>query len=148
VDSLRTGSSKEPYPKILFELRTHLDEIFKVTSIKFQIDTHYSSNNVDLAEYVQLGIIHIIMEIAGNIIKHSKAKNVNAVIEWSISHFKISIFDDGVGMSKRHMNSKRGVEGIRDKAKRIGGTVSMVSHQNNGTVVDIDIVLSNNKVNE
>jgi signal transduction histidine kinase len=89
-----------------------------------------------------------IRQIAGealfNIARHAKARSVDVAIAFSRRELAIRIHDDGVGLSEdvRAAGSKPGhfgLVGMRERAERIGGALSVESHPGYGTDVTITL---------
>ena len=92
------------------------------------------------AEY-ELQIVRIVQESLANIAKHSQAKTVRVMLSGRKNgDYRILIEDDGVGLSSlsgKHINpgDHIGLSIMKDRAKRIGGELTIESDPGEGTRV-------------
>jgi signal transduction histidine kinase len=94
---------------------------------------------VNLPEQKKLIIFRIIQEGLQNIIKHSKAKNINVCFDYQKSFLKIDIADDGTGFDKTVVDKRDGLglQNIVSRATLIGGKAVIDSAPGKGTVITI-----------
>ena len=92
------------------------------------------------AEY-ELQIVRIVQESLANIAKHSQAKTVRVLLRGDKSgEYRILIEDDGIGLSFKEGQSGSpgdhiGLSIMRDRARRIGGELTIESEPGEGTRV-------------
>jgi signal transduction histidine kinase len=83
-------------------------------------------------------IFRILQEFFSNTIKHSKAKNLNVVLNFKKDVLEISAKDDGVGFSVDNTKFNGiGLENIKNRAKMINASASFLSEINKGTTLKI-----------
>ena len=92
------------------------------------------------AEY-ELQIVRVVQESLANIAKHSQAKTVRVLLRGDKSgEYRILIEDDGIGLSVKEGQSGNsgdhiGLSIMRDRARRIGGELTIESEPGEGTRV-------------
>lgn len=83
-------------------------------------------------------IFRILQEFFSNTIKHSKAANLNVILNFKDEDLEIIAKDDGVGFSSTNNKSNGiGLENIKNRAKLIGATAVFTSEVNKGTSLNI-----------
>lgn len=83
-------------------------------------------------------MFRILQEFFSNTIKHSKASNLNVLLNFSKEELEIIAKDDGVGFSStEHKSDGIGLENIKNRAKLIGASAVFTSEVNTGTSLKI-----------
>ena len=81
--------------------------------------------------------------------RHARAENVTIRLETSQDRpaLLLEVRDDGVGISEEAANSPGalGLLGMRERARRFGGTVSSKRGPQRGTVVTVEVPLDGGK---
>jgi signal transduction histidine kinase len=92
-----------------------------------------------MPEQKKLIIFRIIQEALQNILKHSKAKNIDVIFQYETDRLKVVIADDGTGFDKELLIGKDGLglQNIMNRAALIGGEAGINSIINKGTTVTI-----------
>ncbi|QOR67827.1 sensor histidine kinase [Cytobacillus suaedae] len=111
-----------------------VQEILKATSIHYHYsgDTDYN----DLPPFTQNIICMCLREAATNIVKHSNAQNCFVTIQREPHHFKVTVQDDGIGMTDTHQFGN-GLNGMKERLDLIDGSVSVKN--NHGTKLEITL---------
>jgi PAS domain S-box-containing protein len=87
---------------------------------------------------VQLQLYRLIQEVLNNISKHSQAKLVNIVLRYREDSLEIVIADDGIGFDMTTIPSDHhGIAIMRERAAKIGASLSIDTAPNEGTYVRI-----------
>ncbi|MBK6982398.1 MAG: GAF domain-containing protein [Betaproteobacteria bacterium] len=90
-------------------------------------------------------VFQIVREALANVIKHAGASNARVVLERTATSLRVSVEDDGTGarIARRRSGSAPdehyGVEIMRERARRIGGRLRIVSAPGKGTQVSLSI---------
>jgi signal transduction histidine kinase len=76
-----------------------------------------------------------------NAFRHSQATEVEAKIEYRASGFRLSVRDNGCGIDSQHLqwgkNGHWGLQGMRERAERIGAKLRILSRAALGTEVEL-----------
>jgi len=76
-----------------------------------------------------------------NAFRHSQATQVEAKIEYRASGFRLSVRDNGCGIDPQHLrwgrNGHWGLQGMRERAERIGARLRILSRAALGTEVEL-----------
>ncbi len=95
----------------------------------------------------EINVYRIVQEAFGNIIKHSRATEVEFNISYSDTKLNIYIKDNGGGFDRAQIRKKKsldrglGLSVMRERAKLLGGTCKIDSSMGHGTAVKVSIPL-------
>ena len=75
-----------------------------------------------------------------NALVHSNCKNIKLTYSFdkATSIFSISLDDDGIGVSVEQLNSSRGLNNMKNRAKKINYNLSFYHNPNGGFSVRIE----------
>lgn len=136
-------------PPVLYEMGLipaiswKLDEIEKNNKIKTSLTDQSTSYELDEKE--QIILYRTINELLQNVIKHSKAKEVNVSFKQFTNDYRITVSDDGSGFDleaireKAVSHKKFGLFSIMERIKFIGGEVIINTEPNKGTKAVINL---------
>jgi signal transduction histidine kinase len=86
-------------------------------------------------------IYRIAREAIINAYRHSGAKNIEAQIVFRPTELRIVVRDNGRGMDAQDVQNERtghwGLQGMRERANRIGAQLRVLSRTASGTEVDL-----------
>lgn len=85
----------------------------------------------------------IVREAATNAVRHAGARRLQVEIRYGRRRFMVIVRDDGGGMAEAPSHRQRaghyGLIGMRERAERLGGTISIVADRPKGTRVTINL---------
>ncbi len=115
-----------------------------------KLQPSYENINIQINEEIEndrkvssqnaLNIFRIMQEAIHNVLKHSKANNLDINI-LSKEYLNISVIDNGIGLNQNNIIRGEGINNMQMRAKEIGLDFSINSNQNNGTTL---VLNSNN----
>lgn len=90
---------------------------------------------------VSLCLYRILQEALGNVSRHSKATTVQVSLTGSAGELHLTIDDDGIGFRRNAAMRRKGqgITGMEERARLIGGFVSLSSRMGGGTRIDVRI---------
>ncbi|GAB4547323.1 MAG: hypothetical protein Fur002_23210 [Anaerolineales bacterium] len=152
LESIASDALKE-LQRIIADLRpAHLDELglsatlrwyanraHELTNLMIRVDVGGEEPPLDSA--VKIAIFRIVQEALNNVIKHSHATNVNIKVEYRTAKAFIHVRDNGLGFdveSARHRGGRvsLGLEGMKERAALLGGSLNVSSRPNYGTEIE------------
>jgi signal transduction histidine kinase len=143
--------SHQLHPSILDDigLEAGLDQYCEEFQQRSGIATHFTSSNVpeSLATEVANSIYHIAAECLRNVAKHSNTKEVFVTLEVVDGTLRLSVRDEGVGLSPTRMqtvNAGIGIVGMKERAHLVNGKLSVQSQTGEGTEVSVEVPLQSN----
>lgn len=95
------------------------------------------------AEKFEMKIYFIVSELFSNITKHSNAKKAKLSLTEKDNQLVLRIYDDGIGFKTQKLKDVEGfgLNRIRARIKKYKGSLSIVSKENQGTKIKIQIPL-------
>lgn len=118
---------------------------------RFGIEVLFSAAGMDavtIAPEVQINIFRIIQESLRNVGRHAKAARATVKVVVSHPNIIVRIRDDGVGFDpdeqqENAVRSRRmGVQGMRERARMMGGEMTIASRPGMGTSIFFEVPLS------
>jgi signal transduction histidine kinase len=97
-----------------------------------------------LDEVVENNLYRIVQESITNALKHARPRRVAIQLHCSPDRLGLAVSDDGIGMAGGNPVSREGhfgLIGIQERAKRIGGKLTIHSEPGRGTTVRLDLPL-------
>ena len=103
----------------------------------------------ELAAALENEVVRIAQEAVANAIRHSGASRVWLDLRYHPNELTLTVCDNGIGFqvtdttlpAKGHF----GLQGMRERADQIGGTLNVESSPESGTTVTLRVPLSNGK---
>lgn len=88
-------------------------------------------------------IFRIVQEASTNVARHARASRIHVGIEVDDARLRLEILDDGIGIPAECLHNPRslGLLGMRERAKEIGGWLSIERRPTGGTRVQLDAPL-------
>lgn len=95
------------------------------------------------AEKFEMKIYFIVSELLSNITKHSNAKQAKLSLTEKKNQLILRVYDDGIGFKTQKLKDAEGfgLNRIRARIKKYKGSLSIVSKENQGTKIKIQIPL-------
>lgn len=93
----------------------------------------------------QIGLYRIIQEAFTNVARHSQAQMVSIIFAWHDPVLRLTIRDDGAGFRSHNVGDRPskhlGIEGMRQRASMLGGTFTITSEPDKGTLIEVEFPL-------
>jgi two-component system, NarL family, sensor kinase len=111
----------------------------------FTTSFNHGDCNFQLEPETEIFLFRIIQEILNNIIKHSKASNIQAGFFCREKYIVFTFADDGVGFDVKEAFQKSssgrgiGLTSMMNRAKLIGGNLTITSEPGKGTKLVIEV---------
>ncbi|NER80763.1 MAG: tetratricopeptide repeat protein [Leptolyngbya sp. SIO1D8] len=117
------------------------DNINKTTEIN--VEFHAFDLEERLNEQTEVSVYRLIQEALNNVVKHAYAKEVLVQLSKSENSMNITIEDDGIGFNVAQVRKKggMGLRNLESRIKYLNGELQIISRENKGTELIIDIPL-------
>jgi nitrate/nitrite-specific signal transduction histidine kinase len=94
---------------------------------------------------VRVEVLAIVREGLRNAFEHSHAKTILVVVRYAKRGLKVSIQDNGIGVSEKHLELRQkeghwGIAGMRERAEKLRGRLKIASQLSKGTVINLVIL--------
>lgn len=105
--------------------------------IGFNVDC----DGMEFKEPLATAVYRMVQEALTNVARHAQASEVEAAIRLHAEQLVVRVSDNGRGIDPALLNKEKsyGLLGIRERAQTLGGTASIFSPADGGTVVEIVI---------
>jgi PAS domain S-box-containing protein len=114
---------------------------------RYNIETNFVAENIKstIDQKISTAIFRIFQESLTNILRHSKATLVITVLSELPNQFSFKIEDNGIGFDENTEKkiSTLGLLGMKERASMIGGTLTIKSTPNKGTILFLQIPKNN-----
>jgi signal transduction histidine kinase len=108
-----------------------------------KIDVRIAGKPRDLKALVQDEVLWIMREALANACRHSGATQIQLQVWYSRSGIRCAVQDNGQGIEDKALVAKRpghfGVVGMRERAERIGGRLTIRSFAGMGTTIALSV---------
>ena len=112
---------------------------------KFETEISVLGTKRKLGYEIEIVIFRIVQEALNNALKHSKAKNIDVVLQYFPSTFELTIKDNGSGFDLENVQSKTiefsgaGLRNMHKRMELIGGKCTIKSVVKEGTEVHLQL---------
>ena len=132
-----------------------LDDLGLVPAIEWYCEEFENRSRIkcsmDLCEInspdprISLTFFRILQETLTNVIRHSKASEVDVILKKSEKGISLSIKDNGIGIPKNKIKSKHslGLLSMNERVKQMGGKINILSGKGTGTKLTTFIPVKN-----
>jgi PAS domain S-box-containing protein len=114
---------------------------------RFKIQTRFKTNVsiVEMESEIATGLFRIFQESLTNVLRHSKATEVAAVLQADEGQLTLQITDNGIGFNAAQIENKKtlGLLGMKERTLMMGGTYEITSKPDQGTTVIITVPIDN-----
>jgi signal transduction histidine kinase len=98
----------------------------------------------------KVNLYRITQEAVNNAMKHSQAESISVQLNEDDDFIQLTIEDDGKGFSLGNAIDQtvhHGLANMRERAEIMGGTLTIESDENRGTLIIVEVPLNSNKHN-
>jgi signal transduction histidine kinase len=87
-------------------------------------------------------VYRVVQEALTNCVRHAQAERISVDVRARDGWLDVSVSDDGVGLDPRRRAGGFGLRGIEERARELGGTVSLESATGHGATLSIRLPLT------
>jgi signal transduction histidine kinase len=104
---------------------------------------HVDASLERLAPDLEIACFRLAQEAIDNAVKHARASHLDVTLERAGAGLHMTVSDDGVGIAdvRRARRMSRGLAGMSQRVRSLGGTLAVHSPSANGTRLEISIPL-------
>ncbi|MBI2851683.1 MAG: hypothetical protein HYX84_01070 [Chloroflexi bacterium] len=122
--------------EFLPNMRYYLEQLKHCSGISYRMEC--DDADLQLEESAEREVSMICIEALTNIKKHAQSQNVAFSVAQRDGHLRISITDDGKGFDGL-AGEGHGLSIMRERARLVGGTLSITSNVGKGTEIELDV---------
>ena len=140
IGDLRSNMLEEP------DFNAAIAKNLNMLSLPAEIHVAFAIPRRKVNDSTAHSILCIVRELVTNAVRHGRARNVEVTGGLDDRHLEFSVTDNGCGFDTNHYSGISeghfGLEGIRDRVNRLGGTFEIASSPQNGTVARVSISIT------
>lgn len=127
---------------LIAAVRKEAKDLAKSAGVKARVNV--TSDFGRLPGVLETAIYRVVQEALHNVARHAHAGNVSINLAREGDHVRLTIQDDGVGITPVRNPSRQtfGVSGMRERISTIGGKMTIASSPNQGTRIEVIAPLS------
>lgn len=122
---------------LIKSIENELNRFNKLKFLKANLTVIGDENNI-VDDKDQIIIFRILQEFFSNSIKHSKAKNLEVMLEYLPNELFISITDDGVGFDEEEIQKGSGLINMKSRAELINADFEIKSLKGKGVSLTLN----------
>lgn len=123
-------------------LKEGIEQLLSELESKVPISISHEIEDVKLTEVVEDHLFRIVQELLSNVLRHSKASELEVYLKKTKDSYQLRFIDDGVGFDmEQKKDSGFGLRNTKERIAGLGGNVRIISFPNQGTSVEIRIPL-------
>ncbi|MEE8391163.1 MAG: GAF domain-containing protein [Anaerolineae bacterium] len=125
---------------IVGALQQRLDAIERRSGVQVHL---FAERSMQLPTLVEQELYYISQEALNNALKHADARSITVRLDTRDGQVTLQVEDDGVGFDPDVASGAGGLglSNMRERARRLGGTLTLVSSPGEGTMVEIVIMI-------
>jgi len=128
----------DPLDNLVAHLRLYTADYLRKVGIKFRFEIPDTIPAYHLSAEVRRNVFLVLKEALHNIVKHSKANEVQVSVEFLEDNMKIRIKDNGKGFSiDQNSSSGNGLINMQKRIENIGGIFNLESEPMSGTSITV-----------
>src|SRR5690625_785671 len=123
-------------------LKEGIELLLSELESKVPISISHEIDDVKLTEVIEDNLFRMVQELLSNVLRHSKASELEVYLKKTKDSYQFRFIDDGVGFDmEQKKDSGFGLRNIKERIAGLGGNVRIISFPNQGTSVEIRIPL-------
>lgn len=139
IDSVST--SEDDFEVMLSDFRYRWEPELKAIGIASKWQVSIAADVPQLAPHNSLQVLRILQEALTNVLKHAQASQVQVRLHWDGERLSAQVEDDGHGFQGTPRAQSRGLNNMRNRAARLGGTV-LLERRDARTVLSLTLQTS------
>jgi len=132
------------WPDFLDECRRHGQTALDSHGIAFVLEADGHPAHPGPGVVAGLSLMRVVKEALNNAVKHANCTKVGVKINFSADHLRLTVRDDGVGMTVEDGNSRdcRGLRNMKHRIRELSGTLTTRCDLGMELVIDLPLPLA------
>jgi ligand-binding sensor domain-containing protein/signal transduction histidine kinase len=130
---------------VVFRMRRFAADAFTGKQIDFTFQAPRGESDLSLGPDVRREVYLVFKESVNNVVRHSECSHVEIELRVGGDGLHLQVRDDGRGFDTGRRDGGHGLESMRRRARRLGGTLELLSLPGKGTTVRLVIPLGRSR---
>jgi ligand-binding sensor domain-containing protein/signal transduction histidine kinase len=122
-------------------MRQHADEIFTLREIELRFEASDGRADLRLGVDIRRDVLLIFKEVVNNSARHSSCTRVDIDFRAEGTRLSLTVADNGSGFDTSAESEGQGLLSMRRRARRLGGTLDVISSPQRGTTIALTVPL-------
>lgn len=121
-----------------------LQDLRDSIAIKGQLDVELKIFGLDerMEPAAEIAVYRIVQELVSNALKHARPTELSIALTRTPARLSIIVSDNGVGFDPQMREEGMGMDNVRDRTEKLGGTMLVDSTISRGTTVSIEVPIA------
>jgi signal transduction histidine kinase len=126
-----------------FGLRAALEWLVRdfMSRSAIKIDLSLEGDPDAVPEKHRTCVYRVVQEAMTNVVRHAHATSIRVAVLTADGQLRVAVADDGTGIEPARRRVGMGLRGIEERAKELGGTMSIARNGKHGTMVSVVLPL-------
>lgn len=126
---------------LIAAIEWQIQEFERMSGIPCDLRTEVDDREID--PEVSTAVFRIFQEALTNVTRHATASTVEVTLSIKNGGLSLKVVDDGIGVKLEELRNKRslGILGMKERAKLVGGVVTLEPADSGGTKVELTVPL-------
>ena len=125
------------------KVKNYVTDLLAATEMQYSIDIHNEIDVLLKSSTAKRNVLMIVKEAVNNVVKYSKATEVNILVKEMDNTVTLNVTDNGIGFNYDEAKLKgNGLNNIVKRAAEINGIVQIQTTPNNGTNITVVIPIA------
>ena len=139
-ETRRIIAELQPGELVDADLPTALGAVVSTTPMGEAIQLEIDGQPHLIGESEQKDVLRIVQSLVSNVVKHSQATAARVTLTYQPDAISVDVVDNGRGMDVQHTQwSSVGMDGVRRRVKKLGGSLAIESEPGEGCGVSVHI---------
>lgn len=134
----------ETVSNIMVRMKRYAAEMLETNNIAYEFQAAIQDENINLELPVRQNLYYIFKEAINNLAKYSGAESALIKLDINKNGLYLEISDTGKGFNANVVKLGNGLENMRNRAKAIHATYELVTIENKGTVIKLNLPFKKN----
>lgn len=127
------------FDKVVLRMKEFAAEILEPAGINYYFKEEGTLDRTQLKLEHRKDIYLIFKEVVNNVVKYSKATELDVVVQKQHDRLRMSITDNGIGFNQETAHQGNGIRNMRDRAAGMQGSLNIHSIMDTGTTVVLEV---------
>lgn len=121
-------------------------EILRAAGIRYEIQLH--SKEMEIPMLVESVLSMCLKEAINNVVRHSRAKNCEIMIDRQDNEIQLIVYDNGKGFNEKSNIAGNGLKGMKERLEFINGSVQIEGNEGTKLYISVPLAITHQKGNE